>query len=130
VHRVDQPRERPEPIKKLFGDGPAYVAVRPDAIMVAFGGDALGALEDGLKGKPAPAPVILLEGSAKRALPVLARIDEANTRKYQEILAKDIDRIRLYYVNVEGGPALKLRYGTNIHALMMFTTTARGTYIT
>jgi hypothetical protein len=112
VHRLDAQKQYDEKAKKLYGDNPAYVAIRDDVLFFTLGENALGTLKEALATKPATAPLLELELSLSRLASAIA-IDRKDDKGIVERAAKeafdkdkDGDTIRF---RVEGGKALKLR---------------------
>jgi hypothetical protein len=112
VHRLDGQKQYDEKTRKLYGDNPAYLAIREDALFFSLGENALSALKEALASKPATAPLVELELSLARLAPAIAieRKDEKGVveRAAKEAFAKDKDSDTLRF-RVEGGKALKLR---------------------
>jgi hypothetical protein len=112
VHRLDANKQYDEKSKKLYGDNPAYLAIRDDALFLTLGENALGALKEALASKPATAPLLELELSLARLAGAIAidRKDEKGLVEgaAKEAFAKEKDGDRLRF-RVEGGKALKLR---------------------
>jgi hypothetical protein len=117
VHQI-QPPPLPEPAKSIFGDGPLHFAFSQDALLVAFGPDALSALKDGMAAKPQPTPGLVMEASAKRLLPLVTKANAEAGKMLSTFIGNEIDVLRLVSLEVEGGPALKVRYGNGIVPLV------------
>jgi hypothetical protein len=112
VHRLDAQKQFDEKSKKLYGDNPAFVAIRDDALFLTLGENALGALKEALASKPATAPLLELDLSLARMAGAIAidRKDEKGVveRAAKEAFEKDKDGDTIRF-RVEGGKALKLR---------------------
>src|SRR5262249_41787858 len=98
--------------KKLYGDNPAYLAIRDDALILTVGDSALATLQEALASKPAAAPpleVVLALARLAGGL-AIARQDDTGIveRAAKEAFDKnkDGDTLRL---RVEGGKKLELR---------------------
>ena len=64
IHRFEPPTEVIDPeIKRLLGDGPAYIAVRKHAVLVAAGDKVLDALKEVLAREPKAGKLLYVEGS-------------------------------------------------------------------
>jgi hypothetical protein len=107
VHRVAPPADDAG-YRKVFGDEPAYFAVRADAAFVAAGPGALRALTDALKTAPTAGKPVQLELSMGRLAQAMAKekpkAPEAAAKAFAQ--GSDSDKIRLV---IEGGAELKLR---------------------
>ena len=110
IHQV-MGGEVDEKMKAVFGDGPGYIAMREDALLVALGDGALEAMKEAVQGKPAASKTLQLELSATRLLN-LAKLAPPEQRKAAEDAAgkafakdKDADKVTLV---LEAGDALKL----------------------
>jgi hypothetical protein len=114
VHRVDVQRDLDEKARRMLGDNPLYLAIRADAVLLALGGNGLGALREALAARPGAADPVRFEVALSRLAPAIAidRRDDkgAVTKAAQEAFGQepDADRLRL---TVEGGQALKVRFG-------------------
>jgi hypothetical protein len=109
IHKIEG-GELEQQAKDVFGDGPAFFAVRDDAVMVALGDGALEALKDALAGKPGASKILQFEASVDR----LWKLAPADERKVAEEASKKAfaqkpgaDKIT---VVVEGGKSLKLSF--------------------
>src|SRR5262249_50903753 len=112
VHRLDAQKQFDEKSKKLYGDNPAYLAIRDDALFLGLGENALSALKEALASKPATAPLLELELSLSRMASAIAidRMDDKGLveRAAKEAFEREKDGDTLRF-RVEGGKALKLR---------------------
>jgi hypothetical protein len=112
VHRLDAQKQYDEKTKKVYGDNPAYLALRDDALFLSVGENALGALKEALASKPATAPLLELELSLARLAGAIAinRNDDKGLveRAAKEAFAREKDGDTLRF-RLEGGKALKLR---------------------
>jgi hypothetical protein len=112
LHRLDAQKQYDDKSKKLYGDNPAYVAIRDDALFLCLGENALGALKDALAAKPATAPLLELDLSLSRlagAIAIDRKDDKGIVEKAaKEAFAKEKDGDTLHF-HIEGGKALKLR---------------------
>jgi hypothetical protein len=113
IHRIDAQKDYDEKARKLFGQSPAYMAIREDAFLLAAGPEGLSALKDALAAKPQPAPQLLLDVSVTRV--ILAMAVDKNNRDLQEAAQVVRQHFRgdnkgndTIHVSVQGGKALKL----------------------
>jgi hypothetical protein len=98
-----------ENTKKMFGDGPMYVALRGDAAVLAMGEDALARLKEAVSVKPAKSGVFLLEGSLERLAGLMAIVSpemKAAPAAAKEAFKGGGGRVRLA---VTGGEKLTAR---------------------
>jgi hypothetical protein len=109
IHKVEG-SELDQQAKDVFGDGPAFFAIRDDAVMMALGDGALEALKDALAGKPGASKPLQFEASVDR----LWKLAPPDERKVAEEAAKKAfaqkpgaDKIT---VVLEGGKSLKLSF--------------------
>jgi hypothetical protein len=98
-----------EGFKKAFGDGPAYFAVRSDAIFVAVGEGALDALKEALKVEPKVSKPLNAEVSVARVAEAMAKEQPEAPKAAAKAFGKekDDDKIR---VSLEAGQEMKLRF--------------------
>ncbi len=107
IHRIDL-LERDAAYRKVFGDEPAYFAVRADAAFVATGPGALPALKETLKVEAKVGKPVQIELSMGRLAQAMAGEKPEAPRAAAKAFAPDreADKIRLA---VEAGQELKLR---------------------
>ncbi len=117
VHQIVLP-PLPEPAKSIFGESTVHIAFRPDAVLAAFGDNALAGLQDGLNTKPQPAVQCLVEASGRKLVPLVSRVDAEAGKKFKAFLGTEVDRLPLIELAVKGGPALKVRYGNGLTSLL------------
>lgn len=110
VHQVMLP-PLPEPAKSIFGESTLFVTFRPDAILLGFGEGAMDGLKEGLTAKPQVAPQYLVEGSGKKLVPLVTKINAEAGKKFKDFLGAEIDRVPLMELAIEGGSELKIRFG-------------------
>jgi hypothetical protein len=109
IHQIDVSDSFDAEAKALFGDKPAYVAYRKDAILVALGADGLNAIKDTIGMKPAKGKAVSFEASFSRLAPLMERENPGATKIAEEVFGKlkDADRIRF---TLEGGGSVKLHF--------------------
>lgn len=117
VHKVQLP-PLPEPAGAIFGESTVYVAFRPDAVVAAFGEHAVDGLRAAFAAKPQPCIHYMLEASGRKLVPLVTRIDAEAGKKFKSFLGDDVDRVPLAEIAVEGGAALKVRYGNGLTTLL------------
>jgi hypothetical protein len=108
IHQVDISGDLDADAKALFGDKPAYLAVRKDAILVTMGADGLNAMKGAVALKPQKGKAISFEMSLARMAPLMEKETPGATKIAEEAFGKlqDADKIRL---TLEGGNSIKLR---------------------
>ena len=126
VHRVacNLPAPGDKPSKEVYGESDLYVIFRDDAVFAAFGENAAGALKEALALKPREAPAVLLELMPERFAALMNIGDPEATKRITELL-KGKEKVRLLTGTVEGGPALRVRYTTDLIALLKLSGAAR-----
>jgi hypothetical protein len=106
IHRIT-PDNVKEETRKVIGDGPIYVAVRDDAVLVAAGEKALDALKEAVAAQPKPGRIAQVEASLLRLAPLLEKENkgagEAAKKAFRE---KGSDKVR---ITIQGGEALEVR---------------------
>jgi hypothetical protein len=119
IHRLDEElfnskdEKENEQRRKLFGKGPAYVAVAPDAVFFSMGPHGLDELTSALALKPGACPPFRLAIS----LPEFARMVAAEDQHYRD-MTKNLGSVG---VTIEGGKALRMRidgFGAAVIGLM------------
>jgi hypothetical protein len=108
IHQLDISADLDAEAKALFGDKPAYLAVRKDAILLTMGPDALNAMKGAIALKPQKGKAISFEVSLARMAPLMEKETPGATMIAEEAFGKlkDADKIRL---TLEGGDSVKLR---------------------
>jgi hypothetical protein len=119
VHHVDVQKELGAGGKKAFGDGPARVAIRGDAVFVALGAESLPTLKEAMAAAPQAGPQAFFEAHLARLAPAIA-LDQGDDKGMVAKAAGEAfpggarDRLRF---SLEGGPALKVRFDMNAAVL-------------
>src|SRR5262249_34370222 len=72
IHRLELPNTPEEKGKSPFGRE-VYFAFRPDALVFAVGGDALGAVKEAVALPPRPGKPLLLEMATARMVPLMEK---------------------------------------------------------
>jgi hypothetical protein len=112
IARLDLQKDLDARGKKAFGDAPAYLAIRADALLFALGENGLTTLKEALAATPRTGPQVLFEVGMARLAPALAldhgedvgKVTKAVEEAFPE---RGSDRVRF---RVEGGPALKVHF--------------------
>jgi hypothetical protein len=105
--------------KKSFGEGPAYLAVRPDAAFLAVGDGALDALKEVLKVEPKVGKPLQIEVSVSRLADLMGREQPEAPKAAAKAFANDkgADKVRF---SLEAGRELKLRLVLKTPVLTFF----------
>jgi hypothetical protein len=107
IHRLDVQKDYNDDFRKAFGDNPAYVAFRADAMFVAVGDKGVSALKEALAAPAKPGVPLRLEVSLARLAPAINNTPKDAVKAAEEAFKqKDSDRVR---VTLEGGDSLRLR---------------------
>jgi hypothetical protein len=115
IHRVSVPADKIDrEVKRILGDGPAYFAVRKDAVLMAAGDKALDSIKEVLARDPKAGKLIQLESSVARLAPLEPKGDAAALAK--KVFGKDAgdDKVR---VTLSAGNALELRLSAKAKVL-------------
>ncbi len=118
IHRIDLKAPDAE-FQKTFGDGPAYLAVRSDAVFLTLGQNALPALKEALKVEPTVARPIQFELSVRRIADALAGEKPEAPKAAAKAFGKDPDSDKIRLV-LEAGKELKLRIVMKTPVLTFF----------
>jgi hypothetical protein len=123
VHSLDLGKSFDAGVKAAFGEGPVYVAFRPDAVFVAVGGDALKAIREAAAAEPTAGAPLRLDLSLARLATVMAK-SPAEQALAQKLLASgDDSRVR---VAVEGGSELRVRLQMGLSMVRLLSALGRG----
>lgn len=123
VHKLDILKDVTEKGKSVFGDGPLFFALRPDAAYFAGGDDAMAALKDAVNAKPATAPAVQFEMSINRFATILANEDPGIAKAAEAAFkAKGSDKVR---VVMEGGNAMRLRFSVKTEVIRFLVEAAK-----
>jgi hypothetical protein len=115
IHRFTPPAELIDrELKRVFGDGPAYLAFRKDAVFIGAGDKALDALKEVLSREPKAGKLLNLEGSVARLAPLDKK--ETTGATAAKVFGKepDADKVR---VTLEAGQALEFRASAKVKIL-------------
>ena len=123
IHKLDIKKDLDEKAKKLFGDSPLYMAVRPDAWHFAFGEGGLAALRQAVAAPPKAAPLAQFEISLKRFAPAMAQTDKGAVQTAQFAFGKGGDRVRFA---IEGGKSLQVRVSIQCAVIKFFAELAKA----
>jgi hypothetical protein len=125
IHKVEG-GELDKDAREMFGEGPAFFAVRDDAVMMAIGDGAMEALKEALTAKPGPSKAMQFEMSMSRmlkALPMDQRKLAQDAAKKAFALNPDADKLTLV---LEGGKSLKLTFHMKAALVTFFNLMAEG----
>jgi hypothetical protein len=118
IHQVDPGKEMDAEAKKIFGDGPIFLAIRDDALLISFGEKAQDALKEAIALTPKTGKPLSLEVSLARLAPLLAntKANSEYAKQLEKAAAEDKDGLKIT-ASIEGGDALKLRLSTKAKTL-------------
>jgi hypothetical protein len=122
IHQAEI-KDLDEKTRQVYGEGPAYFAVRGDAVVAALGDNALSALKEVLASKPKASPQAKFVMGMQAMAPILAQVPQYDKETVEKAAkeafekAKDADKISLV---VEGGKTLKLRFEMNAPVIKFF----------
>jgi hypothetical protein len=107
VHKVTLPHQPPS-FAKFYGDGPIFVAIREDALVLAFGEDALAALKKTVAAQAQVTKPIQLDIAINKIVTLLAMHDRNVTKAAAEAFTQTPpqDKLSLF---LEGGKSLRLQ---------------------
>jgi hypothetical protein len=124
LHRFKLGAVVTDEVRGVFGSDEVALAVRDDAIFVAFGAEGAAKVRVGLAATPQPAPLFSLEVAADRIWPLVEGVTTKNdsekkvAKQLRELLGDEKGRTRLLYVSREGGSAVNVRISTDLRALL------------
>jgi hypothetical protein len=118
VHELNLSRGFDAKAREMFGEGPMYVAFRPDAAFFAMGEGSLKAIKEALTA-PAPASAPLrLELSLSRLAAVMAKTPEQIKAARRLLAQNEEGRFR---VLLEGGQQFRLRVHVNLAVIRLLS---------
>lgn len=107
VHRLDIQKDLDDEGRKLFGENPLYLAMRPNAVFLTGGVDALGALRTALATSPKSAPPMEVVAHFARLVPAMTKTKgDPKAAAKQAFTGGGTDQL---HVSVNGGDAIRLR---------------------
>jgi hypothetical protein len=114
VHEILVADKLPPEAQKIFGKSNVLVALAPDAVFITFGAEGKKLMEEALtmKHTPKPAPLLNVEVSGKRIVPLIKNSGAPLEGPVGSIVDKlgKIDKMAVFSVKVEGGERLVFRY--------------------
>jgi hypothetical protein len=118
IHELNLSRGFDAKAREMFGEGPLYVAFRPDAAFFAMGEDSRKAIKEALTA-PAPASAPLrLELSLSRLAVVMAKTPEQVKAARRLLTQNEEGRFR---ISLEGGQQLRLRVHVNLTVIRLLS---------
>jgi hypothetical protein len=93
----------------MFGEGPIYLALRPDALLLTVGEGALEAMTELATAKPGPAPVAQVDLRVRRLAVALATQRDDPSGDIEKAAAESLKDGDTIHAIVEGGKPLKVR---------------------
>jgi hypothetical protein len=119
IHRLDVQDSYDKNARAVFGANPLYLAFRNDALFLAAGEDALGALKKAIGAAAAPAPPLQLNVSVARLAKLLTIAGGPNV----SFPGTDPGNVML---SIEGGSSLRLRLRTQLSVVQFFANVANA----
>jgi hypothetical protein len=118
VHRFEVTKDFDKRAREMFGEGPLFIAVKPDAVYFTVGENALDVLKEALAAKPTTASIVQLEMSLKRFAALLA-VQQPEAAKAAEQVFKTgtSDKVR---ITLQGGKSLKARFSMQADVVRFF----------
>ncbi len=118
IHALDLGKEFDARGRALFGDGPLYVAFRPDAVLVGLGEDGLKALKAALQAPPTATAPLRFDISPGR-LAALGAKTRDQARAVEQLRARGEDgRV---HITVEGGATLRVRFRMGLSVVRLLS---------
>ena len=125
IHKLDIKKDLDEQTKRLFGDSPLYLAVRPDAWYFAFGEGGLEALKQAVAAQPKLAPLMQFEIALKRFAPAMAEKEKGAVAAAEAAFGKGLDTDRVRFL-IEGGKSLQVRFSVKAPVIKFFAEIGQG----
>jgi hypothetical protein len=119
IHRLNVMGDADADAKNFLGEGPLYIAIRSDALLVAAGEQPLPALKQALAAAPKVGKPFLFEMALGRLAPLMAKDNKAAPRIAEQVFAKNPDSDK-FRVSLDGGKALQLRMELRAELLRFF----------
>jgi hypothetical protein len=106
--------------REMLGDGPIYLAIRPNAIFLGAGSGGLDAIKESITARPGSGPIGQFEMSVGRSARILAKEQKGAVEAAKKVFAKDkaADTMRF---RLEGGESLKLSFSMKTQLIQFFT---------
>lgn len=119
IHSMALPKDTDPKVKQVFGEGPVYLAFRPDGVLLALGEDGKGLLKEALTAPAKEAPAFRFEASVTQLAPLMAARNKAAPKAAELVFTEPgSDKVRLV---VQGGKALKLRLEMKAQVVQFFS---------
>jgi hypothetical protein len=118
IHELNLSRGFDAKAREMFGEGPMYIAFRPDAAFFAMGEDSRKAIKEALTAPtPASAP-LRLDLSLSRLAVVMAKTPEQVKAARRLLTQNEEGRFR---ISLEGGQQLRLRVHVNLTVIRLLS---------
>ena len=104
--------------RDMFGEGPLYVAFRPDAAFFTIGEDGLKAIKEALATTTTTSPPLRLELSLPRLAMVMAQTPE-QVKAAKRLLTENEEGS--FRISLEGGQKMRLRVQVNLTVLRLLS---------
>jgi len=119
IHQLDVQDKYDAKAREVLGDNPLYLAFRDDALFLAVGEGALGALKKALVAPPAVAPPFQATVAVARLAKFLAKAGGPDVT----FPGTDAGTVRL---SIEGGSSLRLRLTSQLSVVQFFSRLANS----
>lgn len=106
--------------KEMLGDGPLFLAIRPDGIFLSGGEGGLDAIKETVGAAGGASPIAQFEMSVNRSAKILAKEQKGAVEIAKKAFAKDkeADKMR---IRLEGGKALTFSFTMKTQLVKFFT---------
>jgi hypothetical protein len=119
IHEADIGHVLDDNARDMFGNGPAYFAVRSNAVFLALGDNALPALKGALSGAPGAAHMVQVELSVARLAKLMAHDQPAAPKAAEEAFGKNREGDKIRFT-LEGGKSLKAQFSVQPLVIKFF----------
>ncbi|MBL8794071.1 MAG: hypothetical protein JNM56_09200 [Planctomycetia bacterium] len=118
VHRFEVTRDFDKRARDMFGEGPLFIAVKPEAVYFTVGDNALDVLKEALAAQPTSASIVQLEMSLRRFVALLAAEQPEAAKAAEQVFKNsDGDKVRMV---LQGGKSLKARFSMQADVVRFF----------
>jgi hypothetical protein len=118
IHELNLGKGFDAKAKGMFGDGPLYVAFRPDAAFFALGEGGLATIKEAVAAPEGASAPLRLDLSLPRLAVVMARTPEQKKAARKLLTESEEGHVR---VTLEGGQQLRLRLHVNLTVLRLLS---------
>lgn len=126
IHKITPPQDAPAEAGKVFGANVGYVAFGEHGIYVTYGAGALDAIKKAVAAKPGPAKGLDVTVNPKRLQQLVAATNPQAGQMVGQVIGTDDKEHSVLFASVEGGDALRLRFGLSLKFLPRAAAGAAG----